>query len=348
MMQQQVPATAAKSSRSKYLGGPVFDGVFLVGAPVACLLLLWVFWNADIVAPNARHSFSSFYLNTMLTGHLLLTFLRSHANKSVFRQFRGHFTIAPALMYLAMATLTPFRLVMAVVLSVWGHWHAWQQTFGLARIYDAKAGNAPTEGRTLDFWLCVAMWMGPLLSGGRYFGEATLLGSDVAPLHPGLGQSLPAMAALWSPMITRLTLVASVGFLAWYLYSYYLLSKRGYRVSGLKIALIICTGVAQVVGHGLDPEGQGRFITVVFHYWQYFAIMWVLEGPALTRSLRLNEVPGGRALAAIVFLAVPLAGGIGLSGLPLQGPWGLSAVMLLSFLHFWYDGFMWSVRKKMV
>jgi len=347
-MSATLPEPEPERVRSPYIGGPIYDSVLFVGAPVLCIGLIWIFWNTGMVRENGGNRVASFYLNTLLTGHLLVTLVRSHGNQTLFKQFPLRFTAAPIGMYIALLVFPKFRFFMNVVLNFWGHWHAFQQTFGLARIYDTKVGNPPAEGRTLDFWLNVVLWMGPLLAGATYYGQAQLLGEDLAPLFPGMKQSVPAYAALYSPWMTRVVVAGSIAFVAYYIYQYRLLYKAGHGVSRMKVGLLVCTGLALILGHGFNPGHQGRFLTVVFHYWQYFAIVWIVEGANLTRLFRLDGFRAGRWITLAIFLTIPIAVGMWLSSHSMDAPWRQSGVMLLSLMHFWYDGFVWSVRKKMV
>ena len=65
----------------------------------------------------------------------------------------------------------------------------------------------------------------------------------------------------------------------------------------------------------------------------------------LKRVLRLPDNLGGTLMAFAVFIAVA-----GMYGLVVEfggdGHTLISAALVVSIMHFWYDGFVWSVRKQ--
>ena len=77
---------------------------------------------------------------------------------------------------------------------------------------------------------------------------------------------------------------------------------------------------------------------------QYFAIVWLKEGGRIAESLRL--APRGRIAFPIFFALCAL-----LRHRLLRGQFVkllLAPFIACSLLHFWYDSFVWSVRKKQV
>jgi hypothetical protein len=79
-----------------------------------------------------------------------------------------------------------------------------------------------------------------------------------------------------------------------------------------------------------------------------------MEGANLTSRFGLSRVPQGRYLMLALFLVIGTGYGIWTTG---AWPWpelqpskrGLAATLLtVSILHFWYDGFIWSVRRGQV
>jgi hypothetical protein len=53
----------------------------------------------------------------------------------------------------------------SVLVTFWDVYHSALQTFGFARIYDARAGNDPAVSRRLDWWLNQLFYVGPILAG---------------------------------------------------------------------------------------------------------------------------------------------------------------------------------------
>jgi hypothetical protein len=84
-----------------------------------------------------------------------------------------------------------------------------------------------------------------------------------------------------------------------------------------------------------------------FHAFQYFAIVWHQEGDNLANVFRLKSLPGGKEIALALFLLIGISYGLW-SGLHAQSRTSICALLVVSIMHFWYDGFIWSVRKGQV
>ncbi|MDD9936662.1 MAG: hypothetical protein OXT09_23825 [Myxococcales bacterium] len=85
-----------------------------------------------------------------------------------------------------------------------------------------------------------------------------------------------------------------------------------------------------------------------FHAVQYLGLVWARERNTMIRLFRLT----GRSYAAPVALILFL-GLTGLYGLIMKATsnhvriiWSITTTV--SLMHFWYDGFIWSVRKGQV
>jgi hypothetical protein len=117
--------------------------------------------------------------------------------------------------------------------------------FGLCRIYDAKRGNAPAQGRTLDFWLNHVIYIGPILGGVNLLPHLQFLGI-FGRVQLNTGGLVSAVAAA-SPYITRAVAVAGLAYVAFYLACYWRLSRRGYSVSPQKICLLVSVAVTSIV-----------------------------------------------------------------------------------------------------
>lgn len=67
-------------------------------------------------------------------------------------------------------------LTAAAALAVWWDvYHSALQTFGIGRIFDAKAGNDPEAGRALDLVLSLLLYAGPIACGSMLLYHASLL-----------------------------------------------------------------------------------------------------------------------------------------------------------------------------
>jgi hypothetical protein len=84
----------------------------------------------------------------------------------------------------------------------------------------------------------------------------------------------------------------------------------------------------------------------LFHAVQYLALVWAMEKKRIGQLFRVGE---RRPWAAgLLFLASVFLYGFGAQSLDpgLTGLWAITIVV--SLLHFWYDGFIWSVKKSQV
>ena len=137
-------------------------------------------------------------------------------------------------------------------------------------------------------------------------------------------------------------------FVAGYVYRYWQYQRQGYHVSMQKVLLLASTALCSIYTWGFDTFGQAFFIMNFFHAWQYFALVWHIESKNMTSAFRLVGIPWGKPIALVLFLVV--AFGYGLFSEVSSGEWRFTAdlVIVVSIMHFWYDGFIWSVRKRQV
>ncbi len=78
---------------------------------------------------------------------------------------------------------------------------------------------------------------------------------------------------------------------------------------------------------------------------QYLAIVWAMEGKRIAARMRL---PGRPRLALAAYLGGVLVYGFGVQVLDadIRALWAIT--MVVSLMHFWYDAFVWSVRRAQV
>ena len=94
---------------------------------------------------------------------------------------------------------------------------------------------------------------------------------------------------------------------------------------------------------------EAIFVVNVFHAVQYFAIVWWSEGGRLRDVLGPLGRGAARPFAWLVLAAPSLLYGYVAVVQPTAIRHAVSAIALsVSILHFWYDGFIWSVRRKEV
>jgi hypothetical protein len=132
-------------------------------------------------------------------------------------------------------------------------------------------------------------------------------------------------------------------FLVFYVAYYVRLHTQGYRVSPQKVFLVATTGACSIYSWGFDSWGEAFFIMNLFHAVQYLALVWHTEQGTITRGLRVR-----RWQACAIFLGAVLAYGFvaELLDSKRQALWAVTIVV--SLMHFWYDGFIWSVKRQQI
>ena len=338
--------------RSPYLVGPVFDCLNFLYMPLIALAIGAALSHAPFIKTGimldgraiAPHMI---FILTLTAAHLSLVFVRSHLNRDVFKRHRWRFTLVPFVLGLALYNSLWLSMFAAMVAIWWDLYHSSMQTFGLARLYERQAGNDVEVGRALDKWLNILLYAGPILGG------ATLVNHIRMSKFERLGSffsAIPAQAETYERALTYGLLAIGVPFLGYYVYRYWRLVQEGHKVSWPKVLLLVTTGVTSIYSWGFNSFGQAFFIMNLFHAWQYFAIVWWVEGGNLKKILRLEGRPYlGTALVLALFLGLPLAYGALVTVVHLDTNNALFCLaMVVTLMHFWYDGFVWSVRKAHV
>lgn len=337
-----------------FIAGRRYDSLFFILSPLLALALVEVAGRVDWVTRpmsigGAQVSPVMYAVSIWTFAHLFSVVFRSHANPAIFSQYRFRFVGVPILLFLALV-VSDWILVLGVVLTVfWDIYHSSMQTFGLGRIYDARWGNDPTVGRRLDYWLNHVIYIGPIFVGASFVPTLQSLNHFrfvkwQAPIH--LRRGLEAA----SETISAVVIVGGALFLVYYLYCYWRFCQQGYRPSPQKIALLVSTAIASITAWGYLPAWKAFVAINFFHALQYFAIVWCLEKKSIRRVFRLENLDRGYALAFIAFVAT-----VTLVGTAHQHfgdyyaiRWAGSIFVVVSLMHFWYDGFVWSVQKKQV
>jgi hypothetical protein len=233
------------------------------------------------------------------------------------------------------------------VATFWDVWHSGAQTFGFARIYDAKAGAPPDAGRRLDFWLNQLLYAGPILAGATLMDHVEAFG-EYESVGAAFFTAIPARVEDGRRFLTWGVLAVGTLFLAYYVYAYHRLARRGYRASPLKVFLLVSTGACSIYTWGFNTWGEAFFIMNLFHAVQYLALVWATEREPLRARLLGAKRRAPVALAAFVFFAAVLGYGAAVMLVDPAIEWFWALTIVVSLMHFWYDAFIWSVRKSQV
>ena len=335
-------------ARSPYLVSPAYDWAFfllppLVGLLLGILIAGSAFSDEVIVVADQETTLAAVCVGSLIHAHLVAVFFRSHGNPSIFRLYPIRFVLVPPLLWAAIVGSTWVAVTATVVVTFWDVWHSGAQTFGFARIYDRNAGNPPELGRRLDYWLNQLLYAGPILAGATMIDHV-----DVLATYDDVGAtffaSIPARAEGASRWLTYGVLAAGTLFVGYYLLYYAQLRRRGYRVPVLKVYLLAATGLCSIYTWGFNTWGEAFFIMNFFHAVQYLALVWATEKQTIAARLRLRR---GAAVAAVFFGSI-FAYGLWAELLDAEVHHLWAVTIVVSLMHFWYDGFVWSVRRREV
>ncbi len=341
------PIAGRLDDDARAIGGARFDALCFWGAPLLAALVVWLWASVALALPAAAGQASIALLvgavGTLTFAHLIAVVPRAYFNREVFAANRGKLTIVPVVLIAALI-LSPALLVLGTLLVVfWDVHHTAMQNFGLGRIYDMKAGNDARALRRTDLMLNWALYVGPIAAGAALlshftgFGPLRTINLETLAAAPGLVQT-------HSALIRDLAIAGWIGAVGAAALAYRAEMRRGYRMPAHKAALILTTAGVSIAAWGFAPPFMAFAIVNLFHAIQYFAIVWLKEGPRIREKLRL--APGAR-IALPAFLA--LCGAFGLAYLAANSfKLFLAPFIACSLLHFWYDSFVWSVRKKQV
>jgi hypothetical protein len=342
-----------------------YDLPLLVLAPTLALLLgglAWFTGEQEAVhglpwLTGASDAVTGVLLVALIQGHLVLVLVRSHLNPKVFAAHRWRFVAAP-LVLLGLQLWSPWICIGVSVGAIyWDVYHSSLQTFGLGRIYDARAGHDPAVGRGLDKLFNLVIYITPILAGANLIEHFDAF-REFEQLDATWLAGMPDHVASLRLPLAVIGIGFSVGGLTAYLLGLRRLQRGGYRLPLPKALLLGNTGLVAVLAWGVLEPLYAFFVMNVFHAVQYYALVWATERKNLVARLRLAGRAASRPLALALLLGVSLGYGWLLPHLneslgsdPMRLDGGLLALATLntvSILHFWYDGFVWSVRQRQV
>ena len=351
-------AVSVPAWRRGFIAGPVYDAICFILSPLLALLAAFAlgrftypFESTEALA--GRGTRIGFFISVWTSSHLAAVIFRSHLNPQIFRMHRVRFVVVPILLTIGIAAHETIRMFCFVLAGLWDVYHSSMQNFGLGRIYDARRGNDANAGRSLDMWLNHLLYIGPIIGG-----LSLMMTLSDFKMFLDVGWSAPVRFAAWmehhQPMLREIIVVSGVLFLCYYVYRYWQMQRAGYRISAQKVVLIASVGVSSIWAWGFLPPLEAVFVANLYHAFQYFAIVWWVEKGNMKRVFRVGSIPGGTAIALVAFLSVILGLGLGMkyssNDYMLRGglKWFAAAALVCSLMHFWYDGFVWSVRRKEV
>lgn len=338
--------------REHYIVGPLYDWLFFLAPPVVSLLIGIAisgtrFATETIDFHGYEMTLSGVAIGIFIHAHIFAVFFRSHANGEIFETYRIRFVLVPLLLFGAMILSSWVLVTCSVLATFWDVYHSGLQTFGFGRLYDRKQGNSPEAGRTLDLWLNSLFYAGPILGGATMldhfedFEEFESVGATFFTQVPAFMTSNHVWFAYG-------VIGFGTAFTAYYLYAYWQLQKQGYAISWLKTWLYASTAITSIYTWGFNSFGEAFFIMNLFHAVQYFGLVWWSERENLPRFFGVSEFSLAKPIALMLFFGSAFAYGYFVEWLDTDLTPLLAVTLTVSLMHFWYDGFIWSVRKKQV
>jgi len=338
------PPRAAQRSASPYVAAWWYDWLFFLAPPLLGLLLGGVIGALDIAherfwLDGRRVTYVGLGIGALVNAHLVAVLFRSHGSPGIFKRHPIRFVVVPPLLVVIIASSAPVMLVTTVVIVFWDAYHSALQTFGFARMYDRRAGNDPALGRRLDLGLNLLLYLGPIVAGASMLAHFEKL-VELEELGITFLASVPTFLHAEQRAIGWIIAAAGATFVGCYLVAYARLARRGYRVSWPKVFLLSTTGLCSIVTWGFNPWGLAFLMMNFFHAVQYLALVWWSEGARVRDRLRLGR------LAAVAFIVFVFAYGAWADLVTPDEPYFWAIVQTVALLHFWYDGFIWSVTKR--
>jgi hypothetical protein len=334
--------------KSPFIVGFTYDWVFFLASPMLALALGIVvsgsvFDKTDYAFGGDQMSLVGFFTGMMIHAHLVAVFFRSHGNPAIRRMYPIRFLVVPVVLWLAIVVSPWIAVATTVVATFWDVWHSGAQTFGFARIYERNHGTPPQLGRRLDFVLQQVLYAGPILAGATMMDHVDSF-SNFESLGDTLFTRVPTAAdAHHREMAYAVIAIGTVVVVA-YVLAYWRLARRGdWSPPWLKIWLVASTGFVSIYTWGFNSWGEAFLIMNLFHAVQYLALVWAMEGKRIAGWMRL---PKPAALG--VYLGSVVAYGVGVQFLDADFTTLWAITMVVSLMHFWYDAFVWSVRRAQV
>jgi Tfp pilus assembly protein PilF len=329
------------SARQYWIFGPFYDATLVLFTPVLILLAFFVAQRGAWMDGLLTFGLA------LAMGHYLPGVLRAYGDRALFRRYRTRLIAAPLLL-ISTTTWFAYRNLHAVLLltSLWGMWHWMMQSYGFARIYDAKSEGSARMPAWLDQLICLA-WFGMAV-----FVFNNDLPSYVTNYYESGGPAVPVPVFGW---FTRGWLIATIILTLYYILQTVRTIRAGNKPNPLKFVFIAATSVylTYTVSVAQRPK-MGLLMFEAWHDIQYLAIVWFFNlsrtrknpeaGPFIRFMFRPN------ALMAAVYIALCLAFG------SLTHAWSLfekdavvrvvaSIVTSAALLHYYLDGFIWKIRE---
>lgn len=281
-------------------------------------------------------------------GHHLPGMMRAYGDKDLFSRFKWRFIFAP--IFLAtICGVSAWKGYSGVdlMLLFWGIWHSLAQTYGFMRIYDAKVKSFSSRTSRLDRAMCTVWFV-----GGALFTDTMTANLLIGFYNSG--------GPLLSPTVIGVVRMIWVGAAAvitgMFLANFVITWRNGQRQNIVKILLLAVTIVYWwFCMTRFDRLIIGLAMFEFFHDMQYLAIVWLFNRNRVDKSANVGGFTRflfqRRGVLVVLYVAMVLAYGSLYKVFELVPRETIKEVLLgvlmaSTFLHYYYDGFIWRVREK--
>lgn len=339
--------------RGPCIVGPAYDAVFFLLAPMLALGLGFALHSvgaSDVEGSfgGQRRRWIDVGVGVLIHAHLVAVVARSHLDPGTFRRFPLRFVVVPALLYVGMLASAWVTAAAIVVATFWDVYHSGAQTFGLARMFDRRAGRVDdASSRRWDAALNQALYAGPIAAGVTLAAhlESFEAFAEVDGPVAALLARVPEQDRSVHGGLATAVLAAGAALVAGYVLRQVRQRGTGAAISPRAAFLVASTGIVSLVTWSTNPWGEAFFVMNAFHAVQYLALIHATESPKLARRFLGRDDAGARrkVLAAALFAFAGYGLFVEWLDPSRHALWSLT--MVVSLMHFWYDGFLWSVRR---
>ena len=281
--------------------------------------------------------------------HYLPGMLRAYGDREIFARFRLRLLAAPVVFVGACVAAAWASLqVLELLVMFWGPWHWLMQTYGFARIYDARAGRVDHTTARLDHALIVLGFGAALLATGSFSNYLRDVYNLGAPVLPAGGIAL--LRGTW--------LAATAIVFALYVANAIRATRRGEPPSPQKLWLLAITlPFFAFTASFVQRPLEGYVLFEICHDVQYLALVWTINRNRVERDAGTDA---GRLMRflfrphlGLVLAYLGLCFAFGATG-HVYRTWiddpalqriALSTISAMALLHYYLDGFIWKIRE---
>ena len=341
-------ATAGTIAPSRWMISPLWDGILFIASPLLCALVILplgsVIGSLEIYA---------FVLAFVSFGHHLPGFMRAYGDHDLFTQYRLRFILGPIGAFLAFYYFAIHNLNgMILLLIMWDLWHLMMQHYGFMRIYDAKIGSTSRITARLDFWMCFGWFLTIALWSPLYRSSllTQMYQTGVPYVAPQIFSSFLWITTIATIAVTLTNLIHC----CMKFQSKQPLSSVKWLLHGITILFLYTVWIwAEDLYLGIATFN-------VFHAVQYFAVVWIFNRNLVDRGHSVTVFTrflfrGHNLLIALYLILILGYGGLNFIGQQYVQYFPVSEQLITillalggtsTFLHYYFDGFIWKVRQK--